>query len=102
MSSVLLGASNADQLMENIGVIQVRPRVCVCVCVRVYVCVHVSVLWPCSRPCVCRCGGKKVLLVSIHFFMTGGSFLMVLVRMFVHPNPELCGIRQRSRTHIKP
>lgn len=31
VSSVLLGASNTDQLMENIGAIQVRPQnVCVC------------------------------------------------------------------------
>lgn len=33
VSSVLLGASNTDQLMENIGAIQVRSRnLCVCVC----------------------------------------------------------------------
>lgn len=36
VSSVLLGASNTDQLMENIGAIQVRSRImcmCVCICV---------------------------------------------------------------------
>lgn len=34
VSSVLLGASNTDQLMENIGAIQVRPQnVCACACV---------------------------------------------------------------------
>lgn len=38
VSSVLLGASNTDQLMENIGAIQVRPQYeCVCVCVHVFV-----------------------------------------------------------------
>lgn len=36
VSSVLLGASNTDQLMENIGAIQVRPQnECVFVCTRV-------------------------------------------------------------------
>lgn len=36
VSSVLLGASNTDQLMENIGAIQVRPQnECVCVCTHV-------------------------------------------------------------------
>lgn len=33
VSSVLLGASSADQLMENIGAIQVSVCLCVCVCV---------------------------------------------------------------------
>ena len=42
VSSVLLGASNTDQLMENIGAIQVRPQYeCVCVCVCVCLCARV-------------------------------------------------------------
>lgn len=42
VSSVLLGASNTDQLMENIGAIQVRPQ-------RVWVCVRVCFV--CARVC---------------------------------------------------
>lgn len=47
VSSVLLGASNTDQLMENIGAIQVRPQRSVCV----YVCVCVC-LYECTQVCL--------------------------------------------------
>ena len=64
VSSVLLGASNTDQLMENIGAIQVRPQhecVCVCVCLCAHVCGSVkqingliceNVTWPVSSDLV--------------------------------------------------
>lgn len=40
VSSVLLGASNTDQLMENIGAIQVRHTefVCLRVCTHLFLC----------------------------------------------------------------
>jgi len=47
VSSVLLGASSTDQLMENIGAIQVRPQnVSACLCVRSNEKLHLWKMWP--------------------------------------------------------
>lgn len=77
VSSVLLGASNTDQLMENIGAIQVS--VFVCVCVSSYRGQSEVYLWECVLTCyIRRCirafhSLTAALVSQVHFSLLGSA-----------------------------